>query len=152
MTQLLAYQLRQAGGTRGQLMVLSKLTLLCPPLLARALPALRVHRSRHCWLPHVPYHALASALRKHGDSGRAIQALSTELMEVALWITMAALPVQQVSVEWGGESLVVRMGLCHPGLEHGADGGGPLDHDGRAARATGEADGESVRMGSCHWW
>ena len=78
----------------------------------------------------------------------AIQALSTELMEVALWITMAALPVQQVSVEGG--SLVVRvvrgvgMELCHPGLGHRADGGGPLDQDGRAARATGECRGGGV--------
>ena len=101
MTQLLAYQLRQAGGTRGQLMVLSKLTLLCPPLLARALPVLRFHLARHTWLPHVPHYALAQALRKHRSTTRAIHSLSTDLMEVSLWIKMAALPVQQVSMGLG---------------------------------------------------
>ena len=101
MTQLLAYQLRQAGGTRGQLMVLSKLTLLCPPLLPRALPVLRFHLARHTWLPHVPHYALAQALRKQHSTTRAIHSLSTDLMEVSLWIKMSALPVQQVSMGLG---------------------------------------------------
>ena len=96
MTQLLAYQLRQAGGTRGHLMVLSKLTLLCPPLLIRALPVLRFHLSRHTWLPHVPHYALAQALKKQSSTTRAIHSLSTDLMEVSLWIKMSALPVHQV--------------------------------------------------------
>jgi hypothetical protein len=97
MVQLLAYQLRQAGGTRGHLMVVSKLMLLCPPLLSRALPVLRFHLARHSWLPHAPRHALQTALRKKESAARAIATLASELMEVGLWIRLSALPLHQVS-------------------------------------------------------
>ncbi|XP_076440346.1 LOW QUALITY PROTEIN: uncharacterized protein LOC143279908 [Babylonia areolata] len=96
MTYLLVYHVQHSAGSRGQLMVLCKLTLLCPPLLATMLPVLRYHPARHSWLAHAPRQAVTSSLKKEGSTRRVIQSLSSELMEVALWLRLAALSEYQV--------------------------------------------------------
>ena len=88
-------------------MVLSKLTVLCPPLLLTTLPVLRFHLSRHTWLSHVPRHVLTAALVKEGGTRGVVRALRADMMEVALWTRLSCLPVQQVSVTAGEGGRVV---------------------------------------------